>query len=67
MVLMALNVVIKDIKTERITKKEYFKFSINMTIEFEESNDLNRTKIFTINALEYGDIIGNFPSMIKKI
>ena len=32
-----------------------------MTIEFEEkSNDLNRTKIFTINALEYGDIIGNF-------
>ena len=57
----SLNVVIKDIKTERITKKEYFKFSINMTIEFEEkSNDLNRTKIFTINALEYGDIIGNF-------
>ena len=57
----SLNVFIKDIKTERITKNEYFKFLINMTIEFEEkSNDLKRTKIFTINALEYGDIIGNF-------
>ena len=57
----SLNVFIKDIKTERITKNEYFKFLINMTIEFEEkSNDLKRTKIFTINAVEYGDIIGNF-------
>ena len=38
----SLNVVIKDIKTERINKKEYFKFTINMTIEFEvKSNDLN--------------------------
>ena len=57
----SLNVFIKDIKTERITKNEYFKFLINMTIEFEEkSNDLKTTKIFTINAVEYGDIIGNF-------
>ena len=57
----SLNVFIKDIKTERINKNEYFKFLINMTIEFEEkSNDLKRTKIFTINAVEYGDIIGNF-------
>mgnify|MGYP007000117530 len=42
-------------------KDEYYKFEINIIIEFLETNEvLNKRKIYKINSIEYGDIEGSF-------
>tara|TARA_Y100000996_G_C22524173_1_gene643715 strand:+ start:1074 stop:1559 length:486 start_codon:yes stop_codon:yes gene_type:complete len=56
-----LIVTVKDIMTEKIKRDGYFKFSINISIEFEEkNNDSSKTKTYKINASDYGEIEGDF-------
>lgn len=56
-----LNLNVKNITTEKIRNEKYFKFLIKLNLLFEEThNDLNRSKTFTINVSEYGEISGSF-------
>ena len=50
-----------SIKTNKIKRDEYYKFEIDISIEFLETNEvLNKRKIYKINSIEYGDIEGSF-------
>ena len=50
-----------SIDINKITKDEYYRFEINISIEFLETNEvLNKRKIYKINSIEYGDIDGSF-------
>ena len=50
-----------SIKINKIKNDEYYRFEINISIEFLETNDLlNKRKIYKINSIEYGDIEGSF-------
>ena len=56
-----LNINVTSIKINKIKKDEYYRFEINISIEFLETNELlNKRKIYTINSIEYGDIEGSF-------
>ena len=44
-----------------IKKDEYYRFEINISIEFLETNEvLKKRKIYKINSIEYGEIEGSF-------
>ena len=50
-----------SIETNKIKKDGYYRFEIDISIEFLEKNEvLNKRKIYKINSIEYGDIEGNF-------
>ena len=50
-----------SIKTNKIKRDEYYRFEIDISIEFLETNEvLNKRKIYKINSIEYGDIEGSF-------
>ena len=57
----SLDVKIKKVDIFKVKETEYFKFSIDLTIEFIEiTKDSKHSKIYNINASEYGEIQGNF-------
>ena len=56
-----LSINVTSININKIKKDEYYRFEINISIEFLETNDvLNKRKIYKINSIEYGDIEGSF-------
>ena len=56
-----LSINVTSIKTNKIKRDEYYRFEIDISIEFIETNDvLNKRKIYKINSIEYGDIEGSF-------
>tara|TARA_B100001093_G_C26823407_1_gene1012909 strand:+ start:548 stop:781 length:234 start_codon:yes stop_codon:yes gene_type:complete len=45
----------------KVKKKEYFKISIKLFLEFQEiENELNKKRTYLISTSEYGEIAGNF-------
>ena len=56
-----LSINVTSININKIKKDEYYRFEINISIEFLETNEvLNKRKIYKINSIEYGDINGSF-------
>ena len=56
-----LSINVTSININKIKKDEYYRFEINVSIEFLETNEvLNKRKIYKINSIEYGDIEGSF-------
>ena len=56
-----LSINVTSIDINKIKKDEYYRFEINISIEFLETNEvLNKRKIYKVNSIEYGDIEGNF-------
>ena len=56
-----LSITVTSIKTNKIKRDEYYRFEIDISIEFLETNEvLNKRKIYKINSIEYGDIEGSF-------
>ena len=56
-----LSINVTSIEINKIIKEEYYRFEINMSIEFLETNEvLNKRKIYKVNSIEYGDIEGSF-------
>ena len=56
-----LSIIITSIDINKIKQDEYYRFEINISIEFLETNEvLNKRKIYKINSIEYGDIDGSF-------
>ena len=56
-----LSINVTSIDINKIIKDEYYRFEINISIEFLETNEvLNKRKIYKINSIEYGDIDGSF-------
>ena len=56
-----LSVNVTSIKINKIKKDDYYRFEIDLIIEFIETNEvLNKRKIYKINSIEYGDIEGSF-------
>ena len=57
----SLSINVTSIEINKIKKDEYYRFEINISIEFLEINELlNKRKIYKINSIEYGDIEGSF-------
>ena len=56
-----LSINVNSIDINKIKKDEYYRFEINISIEFLETNKaLNKRKIYKVNSIEYGDIEGSF-------
>lgn len=56
-----LSINVTSININKIKKDEYYRFEINISIEFLETNEvLNKRKIYKVNSIEYGDIEGSF-------
>ncbi len=56
-----LSINVTSIEIYKIKKDEYYRFEINISVEFLETNELlNKRKIYKINSIEYGDIKGSF-------
>ena len=56
-----LSINVTSIEIKKIKKDEYYRFEIDLSIEFLETNKvLNKRKIYKINSKEYGDIEGSF-------
>ncbi len=56
-----LSINVTSIEINKIKKDEYYRFEINIGIEFLETNELlNKRKIYKINSIEYGDLEGSF-------
>ena len=56
-----LSINVTSIDINKIKKDEYYRFEINISIEFLETNELlNKRKIYKINSIEYGEIEGSF-------
>lgn len=56
-----LTVDIKEIKIKKIKKDNYYKFEINLNINFSETNNILKSKkTYKLNAKEYGEINGSF-------
>ena len=56
-----LSINVTSININKIKKDEYYRFEIDISIEFLETNEvLNKRKIYKINSIEYGDIEGSF-------
>ena len=56
-----LSINVTSIEIDKIKKDEYYRFEINISIEFLETNELlNKRKIYKISSKEYGDIEGSF-------
>ncbi len=56
-----LSINVTSIEINKLKKDEFYRFEINISIEFLETNELlNKRKIYKINSIEYGDINGSF-------
>ena len=57
----SLDVIIKKVDIFKVKETNYFKFSIDLKIEFIEiTKESKSSKIYNISASEYGEIKGNF-------
>ena len=57
----SLNVVVNSIDIKKTREDEYYRFEINLSIEFTEINQiLNKSKTYKVNSKDYGDIQGSF-------
>ena len=56
-----LNVVVDPIKIKKTKYDEYYKFEINLSMKFSETNKiLNSEKVYKVNSIEFGEIKGSF-------
>ena len=56
-----LSINVTSIVINKLKKDEYYRFEINISIEFLETNEvLKKRKIYKINSIEYGEIEGSF-------
>ncbi len=56
-----LSINVTSIEVNKTKKDEYYRFEINLSIEFLETNKLlNKRKVYKVNSIEYGDIEGSF-------
>ena len=56
-----LSINVTSIEIDKIKKDEYYRFEINLNIEFSETNEtLSKRKTYKINSIEYGEIEGSF-------
>ena len=56
-----LNVIVNSIDIKKKKESEYYRFEINLGIEFIETNQtLNKVKSYKLESIEYGYIEGNF-------
>ena len=56
-----LSINVKSIEINKIKKDEYYRFEINISMEFLETNEvLNKRKTYIVNSIEYGDVEGSF-------
>ncbi len=56
-----LLVKVSSIDINKIKKKEYYRFEINLKIFFIETNEiLNKKKTYNVNTVDYGEIEGEF-------
>ena len=57
-----LNVTVKKIDIERIKEDKYYKFTLDLIIQFkvQSDNDLKRVKIHSVGSKEFGEITGSF-------
>ena len=57
----SLQVLVKNINISKIKQINYFKFSLEIMIEFnEKTTNLQKSKTYIIKASEYGEIEGDF-------
>ena len=55
-----LSVLVKQIQFDREKKRDYYKFSISLSLEFIEQKSSTNVKTYTVNSKEYGEINGSF-------
>ena len=55
-----LSVNVKQIQFVREKKQDYYKFSISLSLEFEEKESSTNVKTYNVNSSEYGEIVGSF-------
>ena len=55
-----LSVNVKQIQFVREKKQDYYKFSISLSLEFEEKESSTNVKTYSVNSNEYGEIVGSF-------
>ena len=56
-----LSIKVQPIKIKKIKKDEYYRFEINLSMQFSETNKvLNSKKIYNVNSIEFGEIEGSF-------
>ena len=55
-----LSVNVKQIQINREKKRDYYKFSISLSLEFLEQKSSTNVKSYNINSSEYGEIVGSF-------
>jgi len=51
---------VKKIQIDREKKRDYYKFSISLSLEFIEQKSSTNIKTYLVNSKEYGEIVGNF-------
>ena len=51
---------VKKIQIDREKKRDYYKFSISLSIEFIEQKSSTNIKTYIVNSKEYGEIVGSF-------
>tara|TARA_B100000085_G_scaffold269192_1_gene280367 strand:- start:195 stop:677 length:483 start_codon:yes stop_codon:yes gene_type:complete len=55
-----LSVNVKQIQFNREKKRDYYKFSISLSLEFTEQKSSTNIKKYNVNSNEYGEIVGSF-------
>ena len=51
---------VKKIQFNREKKKDYYKFSVSLSLEFIETKSSTNTKTYNVKSKEYGEISGSF-------
>ncbi len=51
---------LKKIQFNREKRKDYYKFSISLSLEFVEKKSSTNIKKYNVNSNEYGEIVGSF-------
>ena len=51
---------VKKIQIDREKKRDYYKFSISLSLEFIEQKSSTNIKTYLVNSKEYGEIVGSF-------
>ena len=55
-----LQVNVKQIQFDREKTKDYYKFSVSISLEFIEKKSSTNIKTYNVNSIEYGEITGSF-------
>ena len=51
---------VKQIQFEREKRKDYYKFSVSVSLDFTEKKSSTSNKTFNVKSKEYGEITGSF-------